>query len=297
MTTASVPPEFRGPGTSALRLRSLLFAPASRPEMLAKLPRSAPDGVVIDLEDAVPPDAKDEARGHAREMGERLAAEHPELGVYVRVNAVRSPWFTDDIGRALAPGLTGVVVPKLDSPNDIDVVTDGLRRSRLSDLALVAGIETAAGVARIDDLLRPPIVAAYFGAEDFITDMGGVRTESGAEVLYARSRVALAARLAGVHAIDQIVPRFDDEERFVADARDGRAIGYGGKLCIHPSQVPLANQVFSPSADEIDHARRLIEAHDAATARGEAAIAFEGQMVDEPMVRRARDTLGAAEGS
>ena len=137
-------------------------------------------------------------------------------------------------------------------------------------------------------------MAVYFGAEDFITDMGGVRTEAGLEVLYARSRVALGARLAGVHAIDQIVPRFDDEERFLDDARAGRAIGYGGKLCIHPSQVPLANQVFSPSVEEIDHARRLVAAHDAAIARGEAAIAFEGQMVDEPMVRRARDTLGSA---
>jgi citrate lyase subunit beta/citryl-CoA lyase len=262
--------------------------------MLAKLPRSAPDGVVIDLEDAVPPDAKIDARHPARDMGERLAAENPELGVYVRLNAVRSPWFADDVGDALVPGLTGVVVPKLDWSNDIDVVTDALRRNRLSHLALIVGIETAAGVARIDDLLRPPVAAAYFGAEDFITDMGGVRTESSVEVLYARSRVALAARLAGVHAIDQIVPGFDDEERFVADARAGRAIGYGGKLCIHPSQVPLANQVFSPSEDEIDHARRLVAAHDAATERGEAAIAFEGQMVDEPMVRRARDTLEAA---
>jgi citrate lyase subunit beta/citryl-CoA lyase len=265
--------------------------------MVAKLPRSGPDGVVIDLEDAVPPDAKGDARRHAREMGERLAAEHPELGVYVRLNAVRSPWFTDDVDEALGPALTGVVVPKLDSPNDIDVVSAALERRRLEHLLLIAGIETAAGVARIDDLLREPVVAAYFGAEDFITDMGGVRTDSGFEVLYARSRVAVAARLAGVHAIDQIVPRFDDEERFLDDARAGRAIGFGGKLCIHPSQVPLANQVFSPSAEEVDHARRLVAAHDAATARGEAAIAFEGQMVDEPMVRRARDTLGAADGS
>lgn len=264
--------------------------------MLAKLPRSAPDGVVIDLEDAVPPDGKSDARRHAREMGERLAAEHPELGVYVRVNAVHSPWFTDDIGQALAPGLTGVIVPKLDSASDIEVVADALSGVRLSRLALVAGIETAVGVARVEDLLRAPVAAAYFGAEDFITDMAGVRTESSAEVLYARSRVALAARIAGVHAIDQIVARFNDDEHFVADARAGRAIGFGGKLCIHPSQVPLANQVFSPSAEEIDHARRVVAAHDAATERGEAAIAFEGQMVDEPMVRRARDTLGAADG-
>ncbi len=277
------------------RLRSVLFAPASRPEVLRKLPRSGPDAVVLDLEDAVPPDGKPEARVHAREVGAELADEHPALAVFVRVNAVSSPWFADDVRDGLAPGLAGVVVPKVETPADVEAAAQALDRADLGGLTVFAGVETALGVGRVDELLSPPVAAVYFGAEDFIADMGGVRTEEGTEVLYARSRVALAARVAGVHAVDQIVAAFDDDERFRADARQGRAIGYGGKLCIHPAQVPLANEAFSPSADDVDRAQRLLAAYDEAQRAGHAAIAFEGQMVDEPMARRARAIVAAAE--
>jgi citrate lyase subunit beta/citryl-CoA lyase len=121
--------------------------------------------------------------------------------------------------------------------------------------------------------------------------MGGQRTPGGTEVLYARSRVALAARIAGVLVADQVVASLDDEHAFVADARVGRALGYPGKLCIHPAQVALAHRVFSPTPDEIDRARRLVAAYDAAIARGDAAIAFEGQMIDEALVRHARTVM------
>ena len=272
-------------------MRSLLFAPASRPDVLEKLPRSGPDAVALDLEDAVPPDGKPAARTHAREMGERLASEHPPIAVHVRINAVASPWFDADVAEALGPWLAGVVVPKLDSEEALTRVVEALRSAGVADLPVLAGIETVAGVVRAESVLRAPVYAAYFGAEDFIADIGGVRTESGLEVLYARSRVALAARLAGVHALDQIVPSFSDDERFLADAQEGRAIGYRGKMCIHPAQVPLANQVFAPSEEERDWARRLLVAYRDANERGEAAVAFEGQMIDEPMARRARAIL------
>jgi citrate lyase subunit beta/citryl-CoA lyase len=103
--------------------------------------------------------------------------------------------------------------------------------------------------------------------------------------------VALAARLADVHALDQIVASYSDHERYLEDARLGRAIGYRGKLCIHPSQVSLANELFSPSAEELKRARRLLDAYESAQRAGEAAISFEGEMVDEPMARRARALL------
>jgi len=279
------------------RLRSVLFAPASRPDVLRKLPRSGPDAVVIDLEDAVPPDEKEQARQHAREVGKALATEHPQLQVLVRVNATVTEWFTDDVAQALGPWLAGVVVPKLESRAAVDTVASALEAASVGALGVVAGLETVAGVARAEDVLVGPVTAAYFGAEDFIADIGGIRTEAGTEVLYARSRVALFARLAGVSALDQIVPDFRDDERFLADARVGRSIGYRGKLCIHPAQVPLANQTFSPSAEEIDWARRLLAAYEDARRRGEAAIVFDGQMVDEPMARRARSVLELDDGA
>jgi citrate lyase subunit beta / citryl-CoA lyase len=276
------------------RLRSLLFAPASRPDVLAKLPRSSPDGVVIDLEDAVPPNAKAAARPNALAAGAELAADHPGLAVYVRVNAVPTEWFARDVAEALAPQLAGVVVPKLESPWQLDIVTDALDAAGLGHLHVLAGIETAQGVESAAEVFRPPVAVAYFGAEDFIADMGGVRTASSNEVLYARSRVALLARLAGILAVDQVVTVLDDEEHFLADAAAGRAIGFRGKLCIHPAQVALANRAFSASPEELERARRLLAAYDAAVAEGEAAIAFEGQMVDEPLARHARAVLAAA---
>jgi citrate lyase subunit beta/citryl-CoA lyase len=273
----------------------LLFAPASRPDVLAKLPRTGPDGVVIDLEDAVPPDAKAAARPHARAAGTALATAHPSMAVYVRVNAVPTEWFAHDIAEGVAPEVSGVVVPKLESPQQIETVVDALERAGLDHLHLFAGIETAQGVESARELFRAPVRVAYFGAEDYVADMGGVRTAHGTEVLYARSRVALAARLGGVLALDQVVTALDDEERFLADAAQGRALGFAGKLCIHPGQVALAHRAFSPSAEEVDRARRLLAAYDAATARGEAAIAFEGQMVDEPLARHARAVLATAD--
>jgi citrate lyase subunit beta/citryl-CoA lyase len=281
-------------GRVPARLRSLLFAPASRPDVLAKLPRTGPDGVVIDLEDAVPADAKAAARPHARAAGTELATAHPELAVYVRVNAVPSEWFAADVADGVAPQISGIIVPKLESPQQIETVVDALDRAGLGHLHLFAGIETAQGVESARELFRPPVRIAYFGAEDFVADMGGVRTAENTEVLYARSRVAMAARLGGVLALDQVVTALDDEERFLADAAQGRALGFGGKLCIHPAQVTLAHRAFSPTPEEIDRAQRLLAAYEEATARGEAAIAFEGQMVDEPLARHARAVLATA---
>ncbi len=274
------------------RLRSLLFAPASRPDMCAKLPRSGPDGVVLDLEDAVAPSAKSEARGQARATAVELRGQHPDLAIFVRLNPPGTEWFDDDVADSLAEELTGVVVPKLENAADVERVQVALAQSGLHRLRLLAGIETAAGVVQTADVLgHPRVEIAYFGAEDFITDMGGVRTDDGLEVLHARSQVALAARLAGVPVLDQVVTAFNDNERFLADAAVGRSIGYSGKLCIHPAQVPLANQCFSPSAEERERARALLAVWDEAQARGEASVAFEGQMVDEPLARRARALL------
>jgi citrate lyase subunit beta/citryl-CoA lyase len=249
--------------------------------------------VVIDLEDAVPAAGKAAGRVVAHDLGARLAAEHPQLAVFVRVNSVASEWFADDVRDSLTPGLAGVVVPKLETVAQLEAVTDALAGAGCARLGVLAGIETAAGVLRVEELLRPPVTAAYFGAEDYVADLGGVRTAEGTEVLYARSRVALAARVAGVHALDQIVTTFDDEAAFVADATRGRALGYPGKVCIHPNQVGWSNRVFSPSPEELDHARRLLAAYQAAAGAGEAVIVFEGQMVDEPMARLARAVLAA----
>ncbi|MFI5046737.1 MAG: HpcH/HpaI aldolase/citrate lyase family protein [Acidimicrobiia bacterium] len=277
-------------------MRSLLFAPGNRPDVCAKLPRSRPDAAVLDLEDAVPPQLRVDARPLVRNEGAELARAHPEITWYVRVNAVASEWFAGDIADALGPELDGVVVPKVDTVDQITEVADALARAGLAHLHVLAGLETALGVADARTILdQPAVVAAYFGAEDYIADIGGVRTAGSAETLYARSRVALAARLGGALALDQVVTTLNDEDAYLADARAGRAMGFHGKLCIHPAQVSLARRVFSPSPDDVERARRLVTAYDDAIASGRASIAFEGQMIDEALVRHARSVLAAGE--
>ena len=278
------------------RLRSLLFAPASRPDVLAKLPRANPDGVVLDLEDAVAPNAKADAREHSREAGAMLAREHPQLAVYVRVNAMATEWFADDVSRGVPAGATGVVIPKLESAAAVRAAVAALDRAGLHDLSILAGVETVAGVIEVGEILHDARVAAcYFGAEDYTADLGGVRRADSLEVLWPRSRVAAHAARAGVLALDQVVTELRDENVFRADAEMGRSLGFRGKLCIHPAQVPWANASFAPSPAELERARRIIEVFDEAIAAGRGSLAFEGQMIDEPLARRARAVLASAD--
>ncbi|QEC46484.1 CoA ester lyase [Baekduia soli] len=272
-------------------MRSLLFAGATRPDLVAKLPRSRPDAAVVDLEDAVPADHKEAAREAARRLGRELAAAHPSLDVYVRVNAVPTRWFAGDVAEGVDPTVAGVVIPKLEEPAQLAALRSALADHGLGGLRVVAGIETARGVAHVERLLDLGVHAAYFGAEDYIADMGGVRTADGDEALYARSRVALAARVAGVIAVDQAVVDVRDEEAFRRDAEQGRAMGFGGKICVHPRQAELANAAFGADAEQCDRARRLLAAWEAAAAGGVGAIEFEGAMVDEPALRMAREVL------
>ena len=284
------------PDAAPLRLRSLLFAPAVRPDMIPKLPGTGADAVVIDCEDATPPGAKAEGRANAKRLAPEIAGQGTL--VFVRVNAVPTEWFEDDVKEGLADGIAGIVVPKLESVGQVDAVGAALAAAGRDALVVLAGLETALGVADSRAVLAHPLVqAAYFGAEDFIADMGGVRTEANLEVLYARSQVALAGRLAGVPCLDQVVTDFKDDARFEREIAESKAIGYQGKLCIHPRQVTLSNEGYVPSEEEIDFARRLLEAYERESAAGVGAISFEGQMVDEPLASRARQVLAAAEAN
>lgn len=282
------------PNRTLGRLRSLLFAPAVRADFVEKLGTRGADAVVIDCEDATPANAKAEGRANARRLAPSLDAGGCQ--VLVRVNAVPTVWFADDVREGLCEELAAVVVPKAETVAGLDAVAAALDHAGFGFLGVVAGLETALGVADARDLLaHPQVVAGYFGAEDFVADMGGVRTASNAEVQHARASVALAGRLAGVPLLDQIVADFRDDDRFRREAAEARALGYGGKLCIHPGQVALANDAFVPSDAEIERARRLIEAYERASAGGVAAIDFEGQMVDEPLAAQARRILALAD--
>jgi citrate lyase subunit beta / citryl-CoA lyase len=274
------------------RARSLLFMPATRADMIAKIPRIGPDVAVADLEDAVGAGDKERARGIAAAAIDALypkgQGDDSPVTVLIRVNAIGTPWFDGDVAAAAGCAAAGIVVPKLATPQELGHVRQALAEHSWSDAVLVAGLETALGVADARALLSHGVSAVYFGAEDYIADIGGRRTRAGAEVLYARSRVALAAHLAGLPALDQVVIDLADDEHFLADAAGGRDLGYQGKMCIHPRQVALAHQVFTPTPAELAHAREVV----AAAESGVAVV--DGQMTDEAHVRMARTTLARA---
>jgi citrate lyase subunit beta / citryl-CoA lyase len=278
----------------AIRLRSLLFCPGNRPDMLAKLGAIGADAVAIDLEDGVPPDAKDGARQIAREATIALAASDPHQQVFIRVNSTGSPWIEGDLAEALDPAATGIILPKLEHLDQLEWAAGKLDGAGLRRGMILGGLETAAGIENAPGLAHPSLGGVYFGAEDFIADVGGQRTASGHEVTYARSRAIMAARIIGVSALDQVVVQVKDRDRFLAEAVTARQLGYTGKVCLHPAQVPLAHQVFTPSDEEVDHSRRLLAAAAEARRGGRGVILFEGQMVDLPVVRHAERVLAQA---
>jgi len=275
-------------------LRSLLFAPGNRAEVLVKIPRSAPSAAVIDLEDAVPSDRKAEARAIAHQVAPDLV---DEVRLFVRVNAPDTDHFEADVVDGLPAGLTGVAVPKLESAAAVDAVAAALDAAGHADLPIVAGLETVAGVVDARTVTTHQRVRwCYFGAEDYVADLGGVRRTDNLEVQTARAQVAQAARLGGIPAIDMVVADFGDEERFLREAEQARALGFSGKLCIHPAQVHLADRAFRPSDQDLVWARRVADAYEEALVRGDAAISMDGAMVDEPVARRARALLAEVAG-
>jgi citrate lyase subunit beta / citryl-CoA lyase len=265
-------------------MRSLLFAPANREEFVLNFAKLDADAYCVDLEDGTPAAEKVSARAALPALIAKLGKLSGPL--FVRINDPRTTLGQEDLAAVRGLAIDGLMVPKVGAPEDL-IPTDG---------ALVALIETVRGVANarvIADAARPGTVLA-FGAEDFASDIGARRTASGAEVLFARSQVVLAAKLCNLAALDQVVVEIRDDARFAADARAGRDLGYDGKMCLTPRQVEQANAEFAPSAAEIDFAQRLVATFGDAERRNIGAFEFEGRMVDEPLVKRARKIIASA---
>ena len=273
----------------------MLFGPAQRTDFVAKFVASGVDMGVLDLEDATPETGKEAAR---QAIIEAVPGDD-DLGsmlLFVRVNALGTSHFAADIAAAAAAKASGIIAPKLETNREVDDVRREMEKAGIGDGLLCAGIESVAGVYQAVEVAGGGVDLVYFGAEDFITDIGGVRTKNNNEVLYARSRVAMAARLAGVPALDQVVVDYGDDERFTREATNARSLGFHGKLCIHPSQVALANTAFTPSDEELAWARGVVDAAELAEVEGHGVVSFNGTMVDAPIVTRARQLIASFEG-
>ena len=269
------------------KMRSMLFAPGNKYELLQKFSKIQPDIAIIDLEDAVPDSEKQVARENLQKYAQE---DKTAVTTYVRVNALVSQHFEEDI-RSIPPQIAGIVIPKVNDASDIERATQAIERNSVSAKILV-GIETVKGLMSVQDIFgTASVFAAYFGAEDYIHDLGGLRTDGNDEVLFARTQIGISSRLFGVPVVDQIVADFSNSERFMKEAQQAKSLGFTGKLCIHPSQVPLANQSFSSTPEEIQLALELLKVYDEAVANGTASIVYNGQMVDEALAKQARRIL------
>jgi citrate lyase subunit beta/citryl-CoA lyase len=281
-------------------IRSLLYVPASSERFIAKAHERKADAIILDLEDAVVPAQKSAARA-------RLATAVPSVGqrgaaVFVRINAEEELWPLDAEAAARA-GAFGLLVPKSRDAGmlqDLAAVLEKLERSsRRSQVALVPMIEDAGAVldARAIASATPRVLGLVAGGEDLATALDAEPTP---ETLYLpKLLVHLAAKAAGVRSFGLLrtVADYGDLAAVEQSAREARALGFDGASCVHPSVVSILNRAFAPSGEELDRASRLIAAADEAKARGEGAFAFEGKMVDEPVVKRARALLERAGAS
>ncbi|MBW6493529.1 MAG: CoA ester lyase [Burkholderiaceae bacterium] len=272
--------------------RSYLFVPGDRPERFGKALASGADAVIVDLEDAVAPDAKDKARDA---LANWLSAEHP---VVVRINAAGTKWFGDDLALCAHPGVAAVMLPKAERTDELEhvaracTVPGGRGNGRSAPVVLLPLIESALGFAHALALAQVAQVERLgFGTIDFQLDLGMDGGDE--ELLWFRSQLVLASRLAQKLApIDGVTPAIDDVAAISQDVARARRIGLGAKLCIHPRQVPVVNRGFAPSAEQLAWAQRTVAA---ALGSDGAAVAVDGAMVDRPVLLRAQAILREAE--
>lgn len=270
--------------TSTPLPRSYLFVPGDRPERFDKALASGADAVILDLEDAVPVAAKEAARQAVVSwLSARTAAASPQI--VVRINAVGTPQHEADVD-ACRHGVHAVVLPKSERVDDLARLTRSL-----PGVALLPLIETAVGFAAALEFARAPAVQRLvFGSIDFQHDLG--IDGEGEELLYFRSQLVLYSRLALLAApVDGVSTVLDDAVPIHAEALRARRLGFGAKLCIHPKQITPVHAAFAPTAAQLDWARRVIAAADAA---GGAAVALDGAMVDRPVILRAQALLDQA---
>lgn len=284
-------------------LRSLMFTPGQRQSMIDKalaLGDGAPDAIMFDFEDSVPPDQKDLARDLVGKALERPRASDGAAFI-VRVNSSATGRQIADMRAVVGPNLFGILLPKIEWPHEVATaaaVLDDLEREAglpQGGIALIAAIESARGVHGVAAIAQssPRLRGLMFGAEDYARDLGlpVVRTGAAWELIFARSSLVNAAALGRLFTMDQVHMDFRDVDGERRDAVASRAVGFSGKCAIHPSQVAIINEVFSPTPEEVAHARAVADAFDRALAAGIGCVMLGGQVVEQPILDRARQVL------
>ncbi len=298
----------------AIRLiRSWMFVPGHRQKMIDKALRLHVDAVMLDLEDGVAASEKEKARRTIAESLDQVASRlsDPEPFTtparYVRINKVGHAHMHADLNMVIRPGLEGLVIPKIETPDQVKVVEDILDELETGvgigkgDIRLLIAIESPLGLINAYEIAASSqrIIGLILGAEDYGKEVGLPLQREGEarDLLYARSQIVVAATAARVQCVDAIWPDFTDIEGLSGYALQSRRLGFTGMSLIHPVQTDPINAAFTPTPDEIDYCQQVVKAYSEATAHGNSSIAFKGQLIDPPIVERAIRTLELAHTS
>jgi len=284
-------------------IRSMLFTPGHRPDLIAKAIASGTDSVIVDLEDAVALEAKADARAGLASLPSSA------VPLYVRVNGAETDMMWDDVVAVGRAGVAGLILPKSEDPGLLRQIDGALTALEIAAgrprgaTTLMPLIESSIGIHRAYEQMtsceRVESVLFASGEQgDLFADLGAEWTAEGTGILYARSHVLLAARAAGIeHPMDAVFMDFRNTDALRVECQLARRLGYVGKAAIHPAQVPVIHEVFTPPPEEVAHHRRIIEEFEKALTAGSASINVDGRMVDYAVARVARTVVARAEAA
>jgi citrate lyase subunit beta/citryl-CoA lyase len=274
--------------------RSRIYLPGNRPRMIQKGPLLGADAVILDLEDSVSPDEKDAARFLVTNALKSLNFADSE--VMVRINPLNTCGL-EDLKAVLPVGPDAIVVPKCENGQDVRVVESAITRCNLSKpVAILPLIESAKGILNAYEIAcaSTMVAAITFGGEDFTQDIGATRTREGKEIFLGRSMLVIAAKAAGVQALDTVFSDFNDEEGLRNDTLAIKQMGFDGRAAIHPSQIQIIHEIFAPTEAEIQHALLVIRAAEEARRKGSGIAVVKGKMIDKPIIERAEKIIRIA---
>jgi len=278
----------------------MLYIPGNNPNMLLRGRLFEPDGLVIDLEDSVSVSEKDVSRVLVREI--LRGGDFGECEVTVRINGVGTEHWREDIAVVVPCGVAGLRVPKVENPQmvrDIDEEISAVEEGsglQAGSTKIFCLLETAVGVWNAYDIAKasPRVTAILPGGEDLAADLRTDRSREGIELEWIRRMLIVAARAAGVDALDTVFPHVTDDEGLRRETAFVKQLGFDGKSVIHPNQIPIIHEVYAPTEREIETATMILEAASEAARRGLGAVSLYGRMIDAPVIRRAEYTLTRA---
>lgn len=280
-----------------LYLRSLLFIPGNQPKMLNKAPNVFPDAFIPDLEDSVAWDHKDDARNIVHNHLNMLSQTSKLL--IPRVNALETGILKEDLQAVINQNVFAIAIGKIYSSKDVQEISNLIskveneQKIKEGSIKLILWMETAQAIINAYEILtsNQRIVGSAFGAEDFTNDMGIHRTENENEIFFARNQLSVASKAANVIALDTPFFAFKDPDALKENSLFAKSIGFKGKFAIHPDQIDIINDCFSPSIQEIDHAKKVIETFEEAKKQGRGSTSLDGLVIDVPVVKRAESLL------